>query len=142
MNDRATVTIPTRLVAILGTSAIAALWDVALVGWTLWTGPTAVRVMATMVAFGVAIGCGLTGLVCRKRAAGTLLPSDVDLSVGFRGGQRTVSEAPVASLLSRVARAPRSIRALTPVGRSTSLPLKPPSTPDVASIDKPIWWLL
>jgi hypothetical protein len=43
--------------------------------------------MVTMVAFGLALGCGLTGLVCRKRAAGTLLPSDVDLSVGFRDGQ-------------------------------------------------------
>ena len=43
--------------------------------------------MATAVAFGVALGCGLTGLGCRKRATGTLPPSDVDLSVGFRGGQ-------------------------------------------------------
>jgi hypothetical protein len=86
------VSLRTRLVALLGTlflaaSALAALWGVALVGWTLWAGPTATRVMATMVAFGLAMGCGLTGLVCRKRAAGTLLPSDVDLSVGFRGGQ-------------------------------------------------------
>lgn len=40
-----------------------------------------------MVAFGLALGAGLTGVVLRKRAAGTLLPSDVDLSVGFRGGQ-------------------------------------------------------
>jgi hypothetical protein len=82
----------TRLVAALGTlllaaSALAALWGVALVVWTLRAGPTATRVMATMVAFGLAIGCGLTGVVLRKRAAGTLLPSDVDLSVGFRGGQ-------------------------------------------------------
>jgi hypothetical protein len=53
----------------------------------LWTGPTATRVMATMVAFGLAIGFGLTWLVRREHAAGTLLPSDVDRSVGFRGGQ-------------------------------------------------------
>lgn len=84
--------VPTRLVALLGTvllavAALAALWGVALVGWTLRAGPTATRVMATMVAFGLAIGCGLTGAVARKWAAGTLLPSDVDLSVGFRGGQ-------------------------------------------------------
>jgi hypothetical protein len=68
-------------------SGLAALWGVALVGWTLWAGPTATRVMAAMVAFGLAIGLGLTGAVVRKRAAGTLLPSDVDLSIGFRGGQ-------------------------------------------------------
>jgi hypothetical protein len=82
----------TRLAALIGTlllaaSALATLWGVALVGWTLWAGATATRVMAVMVAFGLTIGCGLTGLVCRKYAAGTLLPSDVDLSVGFRGGQ-------------------------------------------------------
>ncbi|MEF8856314.1 MAG: hypothetical protein V5A16_02695 [Haloplanus sp.] len=81
-----------RLAALAGTlllaaSALAALWGVGLVGWTLWAGPTATRVVAAMVAFGLAIGCGLTGVVLRKRAAGTLLPSDVDLSVGFRGGQ-------------------------------------------------------
>ena len=86
------MSVPTRLTALLGTlllvaSALAGLWGVALVGWTLWAGPTATRVMATMVAFGLALGLGLTGLVLRKRASGTLLPSDVDLSVGFRGGQ-------------------------------------------------------
>jgi hypothetical protein len=43
--------------------------------------------VATVVAFGLALGAGLTGVVLRKRAAGTFLPSDVDLSVGFRGGQ-------------------------------------------------------
>ena len=84
--------LPTRLVALFGTllltvAALATLWGVALVGWTLWAGPTAARVTAAMVAFGLAIGCGLTGIVCRKRAAGTLLPSDVDRSVGFRSGQ-------------------------------------------------------
>ena len=68
-------------------AALAALWGVGLVVWTLRAGPTATRVMATMVAFGLAMGFGLTGVVLRKRAAGTLLPSDVDLSVGFRGGQ-------------------------------------------------------
>ncbi|AZH26480.1 hypothetical protein [Haloplanus aerogenes] len=72
---------------LLAVSALAALWGVGLVGWMLWAGPTATRVMATMVAFGLSIGCGLTGVVLRKHAAGTLLPSDVDLSVGFRGGQ-------------------------------------------------------
>ena len=82
----------TRLASLLGTlllaaSALAILWGVALVGWTLWAGPTEARVVATMVAFGVALGAGLTGVVLRKRAAGTLLPSDVDLSVAFRGGQ-------------------------------------------------------
>lgn len=82
----------TRLTALAGTlllaaSALCALWGVGLVAWMLWIGPTATRVMATMVAFGLAMGCGLTGVVFRKRAAGTLLPSDVDLSVGFRGGQ-------------------------------------------------------
>lgn len=82
----------TRFIALLGTfllavGALAALFGVALVGWTLWAGPTATRVMATMVAFGLALGAGLTGVVLRKRAAGTLLPSDVDRSVGFRGGQ-------------------------------------------------------
>lgn len=86
------MSVPTRLTALLGTlllvaSALAGLWGVTLVGWTLWAGPAATRVMATMVAFGLALGLGLTGLVLRKRAAGTLLPSDVDLSVGFRGGQ-------------------------------------------------------
>ena len=86
------MSVPTRLTALLGTlllvaSALAGLWGVTLVGWTLWAGPTATRVVATMVAFGLALGLGLTGLVLRKRAAGTLLPSDVDLSVGFRGGQ-------------------------------------------------------
>lgn len=80
------------ITALLGTlllaaGALAALWGVALVGWTLWAGPTEARVVATMVAFGLALGAGLTGVVLRKRAAGTLLPSDVDLSVGFRGGQ-------------------------------------------------------
>jgi hypothetical protein len=75
-------------VALLGTLflALATLLGVTLVGWTLWAGPTP-RLMAAMVAFGLALGCGLTGLVCRKHAAGTLLPADVDLSVGFRGGQ-------------------------------------------------------
>ena len=82
----------TRLVALLGTlflavAALAALWGVGLVALTLWAGPTEARVVATMVAFGLAMGFGLTGVVLRKRAAGTLLPSDVDLSVGFRGGQ-------------------------------------------------------
>jgi hypothetical protein len=82
----------TRLVALLGTlllsvGALAALWGVGLVGWTLWAGPTEARIVAAMVAFGLALGAGLTGVVLRKRAAGTLLPSDVDLSVGFRGGQ-------------------------------------------------------
>lgn len=72
---------------LLAASALAALWGVGLVGWTLWAGPTATRIMAAMVAFGLAMGFGLTGVVLRKRAAGTLLPSDVDLSVGFRGGQ-------------------------------------------------------
>jgi len=86
------VNVLTRFVALLGTfllavGALAALFGVALVGWTLWAGPTATRVMATMVAFGLALGAGLTGVVLRKRAAGTLLPSDVDRSVGFRGGQ-------------------------------------------------------
>ncbi|WP_157969384.1 hypothetical protein [Haloplanus rubicundus] len=86
------MSLTTRLAALIGTlllaaSALATLWGVALVGWTLWAGPTATRVMAVMVAFGLAIGLGLTGAVVRKRAAGTLLPSDVDLSVGFRGGQ-------------------------------------------------------
>jgi hypothetical protein len=86
------VSLRTRLVALLGTlllatSALAALWGVVLVGWTLWAGPTAARVMAAMVAFGLAVGAGLSGLVCRKYAAGTLIPADVDLSVGFRGGQ-------------------------------------------------------
>ena len=81
-----------RLVALLGTlclaaSALAALWGAALVGWMLWVGPTGPRVVAAMVAFGLAIGLGLTGAVACKWAAGTLLPSDVDLSVGFRGGQ-------------------------------------------------------
>ncbi|SEA09384.1 hypothetical protein SAMN04488065_1800 [Haloplanus vescus] len=73
--------------ALLIASAVATLWGVALVGWLIWVGPTATRVMAALVAFGAAIGAGLTGAVFRKRAAGTLLPSDVDLSVGFRGGQ-------------------------------------------------------
>jgi len=86
------VNVLTRFIALLGTfllavGALAALFGVALVGWTLWAGPTATRVMATMVAFGLALGAGLTGVVLRKRAAGTLLPSDVDRSVGFRGGQ-------------------------------------------------------
>lgn len=81
-----------RLTALLGTlllaaSSLAALWGVGLLVWMLWVGPTATRVMAAMVAFGLALGGGLTGTVLRKRAAGTLLPSDVDLSVGFRGGQ-------------------------------------------------------
>lgn len=92
MNGNVTVTRRTRLAALLGTlllavSVLTALWGIALVGWMLWAGPTATRVMAAMVAFGLALGCGLTGVVLRKRAAGTLLPSDVDLSVGFRGGQ-------------------------------------------------------
>jgi hypothetical protein len=34
-----------------------------------------------------ALGAGLTGVVLRTRAAGTLLPVDADRSVGFRGGQ-------------------------------------------------------
>lgn len=81
-----------RLAGLLGlclllVSALAALWGVGLVGLLLWNGPTATRVMTIMVAFGLALGMGLTGVVVRKRAAGTLLPSDVDLSVGFRGGQ-------------------------------------------------------
>jgi len=73
--------------ALLIVSGLATLWGVGLVGWLIWGGPTATRVMAAMVAFGLALGAGLTGAVFRKRAAGTLLPSDVDLSVGFRGGQ-------------------------------------------------------
>jgi hypothetical protein len=86
------MTLTARLAALVGTlclavGSLAALLGVGLVGWTLWTGPTATRVMATMVAFGLAMGCGLTGVVLRKHAAGTLLPSDVDRSVGFRGGQ-------------------------------------------------------
>jgi len=86
------MSLSTRLVGLIGVccllvSALCALWGVALVGWTVWTGPTATRVMTTMVAFGLATGTGLTGVVLRKRAAGTLLPSDVDRSVGFRGGQ-------------------------------------------------------
>jgi len=86
------MSVGSRLVPLVGTlflaaSALATLWGVGLVGWMLWAGPTATRVVAAMVAFGLAIGCGLTGVVCRKYAAGTLLPSDVDLSVGFRGGQ-------------------------------------------------------
>jgi len=60
---------------------------VGLLGWLLWEGVTARRVMAAMVAFGLAMGLGLMGVILRRRAAGTLLPSDVDLSVGFRGGQ-------------------------------------------------------
>jgi len=71
----------------LAASALATLCGVGVVGWLLLASPTAPRVMAAMMAFGLAIGCGLTGVVLRKRAAGTLLPSDVDLSVGFRGGQ-------------------------------------------------------
>jgi hypothetical protein len=86
------VTLRSRLASLLGTfllavAALAALLGVCLVGWTLWAGPTATRVMTAMVAFGLAIGLALTGAVARKWAAGTLLPSDVDLSVGFRGGQ-------------------------------------------------------
>jgi len=86
------VALKNRLIALLGilllaVSALAALLGILLLGWMLWAGPTATRVMAAMMAFGLAIGCGLTGVVLRKRAAGTLLPSDVDLSVGFRGGQ-------------------------------------------------------
>ncbi|GAB6861862.1 hypothetical protein ACFR97_10980 [Haloplanus litoreus] len=82
----------THLTALLGllflaVSALAALCGVGLVGWVLLAGPTGPRVVAAMVAFGLALSAGLTGLVVRKRAAGTLLPSDVDLSVGFRGGQ-------------------------------------------------------
>lgn len=82
----------TRVIGLLGAlllavGALAAIWGIALVGWLLWAGPTGPRVVAAMVAFGLALGAGLTGVVCRKRAAGTLLPADVDLSVGFRGGQ-------------------------------------------------------
>lgn len=73
--------------ALLLVSGVATLWGVGLVGWLIWAGPTATRVMAIMVAFGLALGAGLTGAVFRKRAAGTLLPSDVDISVAFRGGQ-------------------------------------------------------
>ncbi|WP_256476568.1 hypothetical protein [Haloplanus pelagicus] len=40
-----------------------------------------------MAVFGLAVSAGLTGVVFRKRASGTLSPSDVDPSVGFRGGQ-------------------------------------------------------
>ncbi|WP_251342757.1 hypothetical protein [Haloplanus halophilus] len=72
---------------LLAVSGAAALCGVGLVGWLLLSGPTAVRVVAAMVAFGLALGAGLTGVVLRKWAAGTLLPSDVDISVGFRGGQ-------------------------------------------------------
>jgi len=79
-------------IALLGTlcltlAALATLWSVGLVAWLLWAGPTATRVVTAMVAGGLAVGCGLTGVVCRKHAAGTLLPSDADLSVAFRGGQ-------------------------------------------------------
>jgi hypothetical protein len=86
------VNVRTRLATAVGTlllaaSALAALCGVGLVGWLLLTGPTGPRVVAAMVAFGFALSAGLTGLVVRKRAAGTLLPSDVDLSIGFRGGQ-------------------------------------------------------
>ena len=88
MNGSVTVNVLTRLgTLLLAVGTLTALCGVALVGWTLWAGPTPTRVMAAMVAFGLALGAGLTGVVCRKRAAGTLLPSDVDLSVGFRGGQ-------------------------------------------------------
>jgi hypothetical protein len=81
-----------RVVALLGTlllaaGALATLWGVGLVAWTLRFGPTATRVVATMVAFGLALGCGLTGAVARKWATGTLLPTDADISVAFRGGQ-------------------------------------------------------
>ncbi|MFB6103053.1 MAG: hypothetical protein ABEJ73_10865 [Haloplanus sp.] len=72
---------------LLAVGALAALWGVGLVGWTLWAGPTATRVLTAMVAFGFALGAGLTGAVLRKHAAGTLLPVDVDISVAFRGGQ-------------------------------------------------------
>jgi hypothetical protein len=86
------MTLTARLAALAGTlclaiGSLAALWGVGLVGWTLWAGVTATRVTSAMVAFGLAMGCGLTGVVLRKHAAGTLLPSDVDRSVGFRGGQ-------------------------------------------------------
>lgn len=81
-----------RVVALLGTlllaaSALAALWGLGLVASIVRTGPTEPRVVAAMAAFGLAMGCGLTGVVACKWAAGSLLPSDVDLSVGFRGGQ-------------------------------------------------------
>ena len=86
------MSLTTRLVALAGTgllatSALAACAGVALVGWLLMAGVTAPRVMAAMVAFGLALSAGLVGVVARKHAAGTLLPSDVDLSIGFRGGQ-------------------------------------------------------
>ncbi|GAB3328211.1 hypothetical protein [Haloplanus salinarum] len=82
----------TRLVALAGTgllatSALAACAGLALLAWLLMAGATAPRVMAAMVAFGLALSAGLVGVVARKHAAGTLLPSDVDKSVGFRGGQ-------------------------------------------------------
>ena len=71
----------------LWTVTIIPICGVGLVGWLLLAGATGPRIVATMVAFGLAMSTGLTGVVLRKRAAGTLLPSDVDLSVGFRGGQ-------------------------------------------------------
>jgi hypothetical protein len=72
---------------LLAASVLAALYGVCLVGWLLVAGLTGPGVVAAMVAFGVALSAGLTGLVVRRRAAGTLLPSDVDLSVEVRGGQ-------------------------------------------------------
>jgi hypothetical protein len=84
--------LPARVVALLGTlllaaSVLAALWGLGLVAWIVQAGPTEPRVVATMVAFGLALGCGLTGAVARKWATGTLLPTDADISVAFRGGQ-------------------------------------------------------
>lgn len=63
-----------------------ALWGLWLVGQTLWSGATQVRLFAIMVAFGCTVTFGFSGYFVRKAVAGQVLPSDVDRSIAFRGG--------------------------------------------------------
>lgn len=64
-----------------------ALWGLWLVGQTLWSGVTAVRLFAIMVAFGCSVTFGFFGYFVRKAVAGQILPMDVDKSIAYRGGR-------------------------------------------------------
>lgn len=65
----------------------SALWGVYLVGLTLWSGATEIRLFGIMVAFGCAVTFGFFGYFVRKVVAGQVLPMDVDTSIAYRAGR-------------------------------------------------------
>ncbi|KAB1187825.1 MULTISPECIES: hypothetical protein [Haloferax] len=71
------------LLAVAGLSVLVA---ASLVGVSLLSGLTELRIVGVMCALGTALIAGFSGYFVRKAVAGQVMPSNFDVSVAYRSG--------------------------------------------------------